>query len=754
MLSRLAAYVRGLANRRSIDREVDEELQFHLEQEAQALISRGFDRRGAHGVEAHRSLGGELQTRDAVRDVRTVWLDTLWRDTRQAFRGLSGAPTFTCVALVVLALSIGASTAIFSVVDAVVLRALPFDESDRLVSVGEVNIRKDSPTASRRVAPQNFIDWKARQSVFTHLAAIGDVSISLKRSGAEEPEVLRAQWVTADFFAVLRAAPMLGGPFTVENEVTGRAHVAVISHRLWQRRYGGSLDVIGQYLPGQLASFEIVGVMPPTFAFPVGEPEPTDVWVPYVVPERERVRGNTFGYNLQVIGRLRDGVTLEQAQAQMDQITAVLAAETPRWFEDRVAGVSPLQLDLTRSIRTWMLMLLAAVGLVLATACVNLANLMLIRATTRARELSVRAALGASRADLLRTLLVEALVLSLTGSFLGVLLAWAGVALLGSVVPAEVPRAALIAIDVRVLIVAAITAIATGLFFGIVPAIRFSRVGARSAYLQTERGGTATPSIQRLRGVLVVAQVAMALVLLLGAGLFLASFSRVTAVDLGFEHADILSVRVRPLVSAEMPATLTENRDKLLRVRERVAGIPGVQAVDLIGGSLPLRGDLRTARLTIPGRVLSKNEDIALNEISPTYFSTLRVPILLGRPFTDDDREGSEPVAILSDAAARKYFPQGNALDSLLRLDVDRRIVGISGSVRDQGPEQPVRSQAYVPLAQRQLPGRRSCSAQRQERASCLRFERRYGQSSRTCPYPTNTHSTVYTMAWSLSGGS
>jgi predicted permease len=420
MIERLIAQARGLARRRTIDAELDDELQFHLAQEIQANVGRGMSREEARRV-ALRDLGGLTQTREAVRDVRTIWLDLAWRDLRHAVRSLRAAPGFTLAALIVLTLSIGASTAMFSVVDAVILRGLPFEQSDRLVAVAEFNV-KDSETDERKylVAPQNFLDWRTRQDVFTDLAATNDVSISLKPEGPEGPETVPAQMVTASFFSVLRAMPLIGRPFTSDNEVDGRARVAVISYGLWQRRFGGAPDILEKRLPGVLGDFEIAGVMPPTFSYPVGASRPTDVWVPYVVPEDQRVRGNDYGYYLTVIGRLRDGVSLERAQLRMDQITAGLAVAAPSWFAGRVTKVEALQTFLTRGVRTWMLMLLGAVAFVMLIGCVNLASLMLVRAIARTRELGIRSALGASRRDLIRALLVDSLVLSVTGGALGV----------------------------------------------------------------------------------------------------------------------------------------------------------------------------------------------------------------------------------------------------------------------------------------------------------------------------------------------
>ncbi|MEO8077938.1 MAG: ABC transporter permease, partial [Acidobacteriota bacterium] len=534
MFARLVAYVREIAGRRRVNAELEEELRFHVEQEVDRQVARGLSPIEARRI-ALRDLGGLTQTREAVRDVRTIWLDLLWRDTRHAIRSLRATPAFTIVALAVLALGIGATTAIFSVVDAVILRGLPFDESDRLVAVGEFS--KNSPFDSMKVAPQNFLDWRERQDVFTGLAAVGYGAISLRRQGDAPPETLRAQRVTADFFSVLRTPPVLGRGFAPENETEGGAHVAVISYGLWRRRFAGSPDAIGARLPGQLASFEIVGVMPPGFTYPadtyaVGR-DNVEVWLPCVFASDDRVRGNSFGYNLHVVGRLRDGVSVERAQASMGRITAALAAETPRWFTDRATRVQPLHRYVTGEVRGWMAMLLGAVSFVLLIACVNLANLMLVRATTRTRELGIRAALGASRWDLSRALLLESVILSLTGAALGAVVAWWGVEALRSAIPAEVPRAATIAVDLRVLAATGIVAIVTGIAFGLAPAVRFSRPTIAGTVHQTERGGTAGVRIKALRATLVVAEVALAVVLLVGSGLFLASFARVVNVDLG-----------------------------------------------------------------------------------------------------------------------------------------------------------------------------------------------------------------------------
>jgi predicted permease len=710
MFARLVAFVRGVARRRRISAEVDDELRFHVEQEIEARVARGAPRGEARRL-ALRDLGGLTQTTEAVRDVRMIWLDLLWRDARHAVRSLRATPAFTTVALIVLTLSVGATTAIFSVVDAVILRRLPFDQSDRLVAVGELNVKDRSTSSLNLAAPQNFLDWRDQQDVFTALAAVGYGEISLKREGGARPENLRAQHVTADFFSVLRTAPFLGRTFSVDNDVEGRAHVAVISYGLWQRRFGGTPDVIGARLPGQFTSFEVVGVMPPGFTYPVdtyvlGVRERADVWLPYVFTPDDRVRGNSFGYNLHVVGRLRDGVSLEQAQARMDQITASLAAETPRWFTDRVAKVEPLHQFVTRGVRTWMVMLLGAVCSVLLIACLNLANLMLVRATTRTRELGIRAALGASRWDLSRVMLLESLILSLTGAALGSVLAWWGVDALRSAIPVAVPRAATIAVDLRVLSVTGIVAILTGIAFGMVPVAQFSRLMIAGALTQRERTTTATARTKAVRATLVMAEVALAVVLLVGAGLFLGSFARLIDVDLGLDPQDVLAVQVRVL---EVPTNLQQasqrNRQLLLNVLDLVRAIPGVRVASLLGGGLPLRADLRTVDFGIPGRELPRNTDIALNQISPDYFRAIKVPLLKGRFFTEGDSENSQPVVILNQAAATRYFDGIDALGNVVQLSGTRTVVGVVGNIRHDGPEIGWRTQAYIPLPQSRVFG-------------------------------------------------
>ena len=633
-------------------------------------------------------------------------------DFKAAFRSLKSSKTFTVVALLVLALGIGASTAIFSVVDAVVLRGLPFDEHDRLVAVGERRTPNPDfpappdrdPDALSSASPQNYMDWAAQQQVFEAIAAVAGGTYTLLEPGME-PEEVRAQRVTAGFFDVLRERPVIGGAFTAENEVEGRHRVAVLSDGLWRRRYGADPGVIGTTLPLDGGAFEIIGVMAPDFEYPIGAPRATEMWVPYVVPPDERIRNpNNFSIYLQTIARLKPGVTLEQAQANMDQVAKALQQAHPEWNEDTLAGVRPLR-DHIVGARTaqWMLMLLGAVAIVLLIACANVANLLLARASTREREVGIRAAMGAGRWRLMRQLMVESLVLSIAGAVLAVVLAWWGIGVLRNAMPDGVPRISTIALDMRVLGVAVGMSLVTGLLFGIFPALQLSRPDLTSALKDGARGASAGGARQRMRSALVVAEVALAVILLVGAALFIGSFRTLMKIDPGFEPSHVLTGGVYPRLDRNISTgdALPNYSPQIQQIVEQLQQAPGVVHASAISGGMPMGGSMSITSITIPGRTLERADaGISIRRVTPDYHEAMGIPLREGRSFEPADRDGAAQVVIINESAARKYFPGESAIGRQVGINGDRTIVGVVGDVYQSSLETEPRTEAYVPIAQ------------------------------------------------------
>jgi putative ABC transport system permease protein len=628
-------------------------------------------------------------------------------DLKAAFRSLNSSKTFTAVALIVLALGIGASTAIFSVVDAVVLRGLPFDEHDRLVAVGErrtLGPHGDparDPLALSSVAPQNYMDWAAQQRVFAAMAAVGSGAFTLREPGAE-PEALTAQRVTAGFFDVLRVRPAIGRPFTAENEIDGQHRVAVLSDQLWRRRFDANPNVVGRALPLEGGTYEVLGVMPPDFTYPVGAVRATELWVPYVVPPSQRERHkDSRSYYLQAIARLQPGVSIAQAQAQMDQIAANLQQTHPIWNKDHLIGVRPL-IDHVVGARTksWMLMLLGAVGIVLLIACANVANLLLARATSREREIGIRAALGAGRWRLVRQLMVESVVLSAAGTLLAVILAWWGVQVLKNAMPDGVPRVAAIALDLRVLAAAAGLSLVTGLLFGVVPALQLSKPDLTTALKDGSRGAGTGATRQRLRSALVVAEVALAVVLLVGAALFIGSFVTLMRIHPGFEPENVLTAQVAPRWDPGKP--MADSAPAFAQIAERIAKIPGVVHASLIDGGMPLGGAMSGTSIAVPGRKLEGDTSISIRRVTPDYHRALRIPLRAGRMFEPTDRAGTPNVVIINEAAAKRFFPGEDPVGKIVGIvsAVERTIVGVVGDVRQSSIEVEPRVEAYLPMAQ------------------------------------------------------
>lgn len=635
-------------------------------------------------------------------------------DLNAAFRALWASKTFTFAALGVLVLGIGATTAIFSVVDAVVLRGLPFDEHDRLVAVGQRNLPRPNapappantdPAAVSSWAPQNYADLAAQQQVFESIAAIAGGAVTLREAGGE-PEEVRAQRVTADFFKVLRVLPLRGRSFTKEHEVDGRHRVTVISDSLWRRRFAADPEIVGKTIPLEGGAYEVLGVTPPDFSYPIGSLRPTELWVPYVVPDEEKIRDpSRMNIYLAAIARLKPGATIDQAQANVTQIADALRQAHPSWNQYTAFGVRSLA-DHIVGARTqqWMLLLLGAVALVLLIACANVANLMLARATTREREIGIRAALGAGRWRLVRGLMVESLVLSLLGTALALVVAWWGINVLRSAMPDGVPRLASIAVDMRVMGVATVIAILTGLLFGAIPALQMTRPDLTSALKEGSRGTSASRSRQLLRSALVVGEVALAVVLLVGAALFIGSFRTLMKIDPGFSPENVftasLQLRIPPSAPGQRPPNFAVQYQSIV---DHLSTVPGVVKASIIGGGMPMGNSMSSTSVTIPGRELTGDDrNISIRYVTADYHDALKIPLRSGRMFTATDTATGQPVTMINELAATRLFPGESAVGKTISLDGDRTVVGVVGTVYQSTLERDPQSEAYIPMLQTQ----------------------------------------------------
>jgi putative ABC transport system permease protein len=672
-------------------------------------------------VTTARWAGGTAEPSGLARSRRHLELTTMWHDVRHAIRSLRSAPTFTIVTLIVLSLTMGASTAIFSVVDAIALRGLPYDESDRLVQVGTLDLR--TATFGSYQSPQNFADWQARQKVFVAMTATEQAGgFTISENGV--PRDLPTLEVTAGYFDVYRAYPQLGRAFAEEHQLQGGQRVALISDGFWRRHFGADPNVIGRTLrsraestygapfPVPAGEWTIIGVMPRGFQSSVSGARETDVWVPYVVPANQRTRDGSRSAPLEVTARLASGVTVEQADAHIKAITASLAETYPTWFEGNRGAVRTLQEAIVGSARAWMLLLLGAVGVVLLIGCVNVANLMLARAMARRREIHTRIALGASRWRIARGLLIESLVLANAGTLLGLIIAVWGINVLRAALPEPLPRISTVALNVRVLGVTALASIITGLLFGLAPAMLLSRSGGASGRDDASRGATAGGT--RLRSALVVSEIALAVVLTVGAGLFLSSFVRVVNVPIGLDPRNVLTMDVWPKFDRSKPrwseVARVRSAAAIPQIVDRVSSIPGVVSVGFIAGNLPLSGYSARANVAVPGRAqpFEGANRVQVRHVTPGYASAVDTPVRRGRYIDAGDTSGSTPVVVLNEDAAARYFGGREPVGATMTIEgyvQQATIVGVVGNVRLGGPESAVRPEAYLPAAQGQFLG-------------------------------------------------
>jgi putative ABC transport system permease protein len=615
------------------------------------------------------------------------FMANLLRDARYALRQLVRTPGFTTVAVLTLALGVGATTAIFSVVNGVLLRPLPFADPDALVRVHEV-----VPQYGRfSVAPATFIDWRAQNRVFERTAAYSSTSGTF--TDAEVPERIPGAVVTWDTFELLGIAPVAGGGFSAAHEPPGAPAVMVLSHGLWQRRFGGNAAVIGQSIPVNGVPTTILGVMPPDFYFPSRMAE---FWQPMTINPSNAPRGAHF---LGAVARLKPGVTLAQANAEMKGISERLAVEYPDNSANESSEVVPLLEQVVGSVRTPLMILLAAVGVVVLIACANVANLLLVRASVREREIAIRSALGAGRRRIVVQMLAESLVLAVVGGGLGLLLAYLAIPSIQTLSAGGIPRVAEVAIDGRVLGFAAVASILTGLLFGLAPAWHAARSGLGLVLKEGGRSSVASGS-RWVRSALLVGEVALSIVLLVGASLLLRSFARVTSVDPGFQPDGLLAFQVSlPQSAYGQDGNRITFYHQLL---ERIDALPGVSSAAMVQ-TLPMRGgyvlsfEVQGRPKPEPGQEPSANYRV----VSPDYFAALGVPVRRGRALTAQDATGAQLVAVVDEAFVRKHFPDedpiGRGIDIGNGVDGFFQIVGVVGDVRHAGLDSVAAPTMYVP---------------------------------------------------------
>ena len=622
-------------------------------------------------------------------------MQTLMQDLRYGARMLLKMPGFTLIAVVTLALGIGANTAIFSVVNTVLLRPLPFKDPERLMMIRETKLPQ-FPEFS--VAPGNFLEWQKQNTVFERMGAIRDITYNLIGSG--NPEQLNAERVTDGFFAMFGVQPQLGRDFLPEENLPGGDNVVLLSHGLWQRRFGGNPDIINQTILLSGQRYTVVGIIPATYSF--GRPD-TELWTPMAfTPQQAQEYG---GHYLAAVGRLKPGITVEQARTEMSVIANRLAKQYPAdtgWD----VKLTPLLEFTVRSIKPALLVLLAAVAFVLLIACVNVANLLLARAAGRQKEIAIRTALGAGRWRIVRQLLTESVLLSLAGGALGLLLANWGLDLLLKLAPQDLPRISDVSLDGRVLAFSAVATLLTGVIFGLVPALQASKPNLNEVMKDAGRGSTEGGQRQLVRSTLVVLEVASALVLLVGAGLMIKSFWHLRQVDPGFNPNNALAVTVS-LPQTKYPK---DNQQSAFfqQLLEKVKTLPGVQAVGATN-VVPLSGNDFVLAFEIDGRPpLPPGTGQSTNYYSASadYFKAMGIPLRRGRWFTERDTNDTPKVAVINETMAQKIFPNEDPIGKRLTFD-DRQktpawfeIVGIVGDVKHYGLDQTTTLQTYEPSTQ------------------------------------------------------
>ena len=689
--------LRGLLGAGHDEAELEAELESHLQMHIDDNLRAGMTPKEARRDAVIR-LGGMEQTRQAYRERQTLpWMDTLGQDVRFGLRMLGKSPAFTLVAVLTLALGIGANTAIFSIVNGVLLNPLPFPHPEQLVILHESKQNFEFGSVSY----PNFQDWRKDNRTFSSMAVSRGYYFSLIGTGVAEQ--LDGEHITSDFFETLGVAPILGRTFTRAEERPGAGPVVLISEGVWRRKFGGTPDVLGKSITLEGRNYTIIGVIPAKFHLAVWSVRSADVYVPMGQWNNPGLNERGAGLGMRAVARLKPGVSLEQANADMARVTGNLAAAYPDVNKGIQAKLVPLKEQMVGDVRPFLLVLSVAVGFVLLIACVNVASLMLARSTGRMREFAVRTALGASRRRIVRQLLTESLLLAIAAGALGLLLAVSGTHAGLKLLPEALPRADEIGLDLRVLLFTTAISLLAGTLFGLAPALKSSQADPQTALKEGGRGASGIR--HRAQSVFVITEMAMALVLLIGAGLMVRSLARLWSVDPGFNPRNVLTF------GYTLPPSMINGNPDTIRAAYRsfddqLAATPGVEAVSQSWGGLPMEGEDDTLFWLDghpkPANTNGMNGTIIYN-VGPDYLRVMGIQLRRGRFFTAHDEEKAPYVGVIDDVFADKYFPGQDPIGKRIVLDGDDRkleIVGVVSHVKQFGLDaddtQPLRVQLYT----------------------------------------------------------
>jgi putative ABC transport system permease protein len=697
MLNRLKTALSALLRRSQVERELDDELRYHIEQQTEQNIRLGMNPEEARCA-AQKAFGGVEQAKERSRDARGVrWIEDTWQDLRYGARMLAKQPGFTLIAVVTLAIGIGANTAIFSIVNGVLINPLPYPDGDRLMTIYASHDLPPGMLRAHSITPADFVAWRAQQKSFSEMFAFTGSYTRL--TGVKEPAFIPGFTTTSRFFETLGVKPILGRGFLPEEELPGRQKVVVISHAIWQSYLDADPNAIGKTLRFNDVDYTVIGVLPPDFKFTYQ----VDALFAYQLNPNER------DHWLAVVGRLKDGVKREQAWVETKLIAESLQKADPRPGEGRRLGADlvPLGRLTGEGSRRLLLILFSATSFVLLIACANLANLLSARASGRHREIAIRAALGAGRRRLISQLLTESLLLATLGGMVGVLMAWLSINWLVSLAPAELSRANVIGIDVWVLAFALLMVIGAGVTFGLAPVLKASKPDLT----QSLKGGDGLREGRwrriNSRGLLIAGEVGLAMVLLTGAGLLINSLIRLLRVNPGFASENVLAVDVP---SSDNYSTRERKIDFYQKAIERFRTIPGVESVGTIN-LLPFGEMLIRGNFLIEGQPESPERWALKPTVSPNYFEVIRMPILKGRGFNEHDTDKTPGVVVISESCARRYFADGDPIGRQISLNNDPsgdpiwlEIVGMTGDVKQTELRDEAVPTIYTPFSQARTP--------------------------------------------------